>query len=524
MKEINVTTLDESATRAESRSIQTLILIGLVAAGFIIGLVSSTLPVLIIVGIITGIALFILFYRRPEWGLYLFLILNMTVPQAGLNWNIGIQTPVGERGLHFNFHEIVGAIVFLTFLIKVILDLLKMRTKYPMWKNVGEYLFGLVNNPLTIALILYVLTSILAGFVGMIHGGDFFILVYRLIRTVFFVYIFYLVINIIKTRKQLQVMVIIILITSTLVAGFGLAQKAAGQAWTEEFSSTWLDKMGYPEEVNYVAGEVGEVKTYRVNSTFLHPNVLGGLLVLALPFIISFMFMTWGKRRYLLCVLLFISLLINGSCLFFTGSRAAWIAAGFITFAYGLFGILEKRMVLVVVMAVLLILLLFFLIAPPDFVKKRMTSVHAQEATQARIYQYSMAMDLFMEHPILGLGVGMEGQVIVQNNVRQEWAAVENAFLTYLVSHGIVGLIPFLLIFFIFWSMLFYARGKSRDDPFIYYCSESLILAVLALAMCNMFGAWLLFAIPMLTLFWFIMGMGGSLYNLFREQQKEAAS
>ena len=331
-------------------------------------------------------------------------------------------------------------------------------------------------------------------------------------------------INIIKTREQYQVLVIIIIITATLVAGFGIMQSdyVMGQAWSENFAGTWLDRIGYPENVNYVAGELGEAKAYRVNSTFLHPNVLGGYLVFALPFMVSMMFLTWRKRRYLLWLLLLIALAVNAACLFLTGSRAAWIAAGFIALIYGVLGILDKRTTLVVVMAALMILLVVFLFAPPEFVEKRMTGLHAQQAAEARIYMYTQAVDLFFERPVFGLGIGMEGEVIVQNNIRVRWVAVENAFLTYLVSHGLVGLFAFLLIFFVFWAMLLYARSQSRGDPFIYFNSEALMLGIFGFFVANMFGAWLLFAIPMVTLFWFFMGMGGSLFNLCKEEGEAA--
>ena len=498
----------ERASKVDSRSRQTLLLVALVVLGIVVGLSSTRLPVFIIFGLVSGAALFVLIYRNLDLGLYLFLILNMTVPQAGLSWNIGIQTPVGERGLHFNFHEIVAAIVLAAWIIQVLLKQAEWKTK----------------SPMIIPIFLYVLTSILAGFIGMIHGGDGFVLTYRFVRTVIFIYLFFLVINIIKTREQYQVLVIIILITTTLVAGFGIIQSdyVMGQAWTENFASNWLDKIGYPEEVNYVAGELGEAKAYRVNSTFLHPNVLGGYLVFALPFIISMIYLTWRKRRYLLWFLLLFALAINAGCLFLTGSRAAWIAAGLIALIYGVLGILDKRTTLVVVMAAMMILLVVFLFAPPEFVEKRMTGLHAQEAADARIYMYTQAVDLFLERPVFGLGIGMEGEVIIQNNIRVRWVAVENAFLTYLVSHGLIGFIAFLLIFFVFWAMLFYARSQSRGDPFIYFNSEALILGIFGFFVANMFAAWLLFAIPMVTLFWFFLGMGGSLFNIFKEQEQSA--
>lgn len=508
MEAVKVVSAGNRASGADSRSRRTLFLAALVVLGAVVGLVSTRLPLLIIFGVLGGLALFMLIYRNLELGLYIFLILNMTVPQAGLSWEIGIQTAVGERGIHFNFHEIVGAMILAAWIIQVLL-------KQSDWR---------ARSPMIIPIALYVLTSILAGFVGMIHGGDVFILIYRFVRTVVFIYIFFLVINVVKTREQYRTLVIIILITATLVAGFGLVQSdyVMGQAWSENFAGKWLNKIGYPEDVNYVAGELGEAKAYRVNSTFLHPNVLGGYLVFALPFFVSLMFLVWRKRRYWLWLLLLMALAVNGACLFLTGSRAAWIAAGCIALIYGVLGVLDKRTALVLVMTGLMIMLVVFLFAPPEFVRKRMTGLHAREAAKARIYTYTLAVDLFMNHPVFGLGVGMEGEVIVENNIRQRWVAVENAFLTYLVSHGLIGLIAFLLIFFVFWIMLFYARGKSRGDPFIYFNSEALMLGILGFFITNMFGAWLLFAIPMVTLFWFFIGMGGSLFNIFKAGEEAA--
>lgn len=95
---------------------------------------------------------------------------------------------------------------------------------------------------------------------------------------------------------------------------------------------------------------------------------------------------------------------------------------------------------------------------------------------------------------------------------------MENAYLTYLVSHGLVGLTAFLLLFAIYWGTLLRARSASRHDPYIYFHAEAFILGMVGYAVANMFGAWILFAIPMLTLFWFYLGMGSVLYNLYREE------
>jgi O-antigen ligase len=112
----------------------------------------------------------------------------------------------------------------------------------------------------------------------------------------------------------------------------------------------------------------------------------------------------------------------------------------------------------------------------------------------------------------------MEGQYIKVNNIKTQWAAVENAFLTYLVSGGLLGLSIFLLLFIMFWGMMLFARNNSPDDPFIRFHAEAFLLGIVGIAVANMFAAWLIFAIPMWTMFMGFLGMGACLYNMYREE------
>ncbi len=477
--------------------------------GLFVGALSSRLPVLIVFGVVAGIALFVIIYWKLFIGVFLFLLANLLIPQAGPNWNLGIQVAiVGEtRGLHFNIHEIIMALVLLAVLIQMFLRI---------WEKDWDELAKLARSPVAIGVALYVLTSILACFVGLINDANGLLVAFRFVRTVFFAYIFFMVIYIIRTRKQFQILVVTMLVCFTLVAVFGLVQKGMGEAWSNEFADKVLGKMGYPKDINYVAGE-SEAQAYRINSTFAHPNILGGYLVFALPFFVSFLSLTWRLRRYWLFILVFIALAINCATLFLTGSRAAWVAAGCIAILYGLFGFFDRRMWLAAVTVLLVFALIFVMLNPPEFVKKRFSSLSAREAADARMYQYRLAMDYFLEHPVFGIGMGMEGQRIIENNLRYTWAAVENLYLTYLVSHGLVGLFALLLVFALYWGVLLRARSGSRDDPFVYFNAEAFTLGMVGFAVSNMFGAWLLFAIPMVTLLWFYIGMAGSLFNIYRD-------
>ncbi len=473
---------------------------------------SSRLPMLIVFGVIGGLALLVIIWFYPFFGVVLAFISNLVIPQAGPNWNLGIQVAiVGEtRGLHFNVHEIIMAMVLLTVIVKMLIAV---------WKKDWYELRDVVRSPISIGVALYVLTSIMACFIGLINDANGLLVLFRFVRTVFFAYIFFMIIYVVRDRRQFQVLVVTMLICFTLIAAFGLVQKALGETWSNNFADRVFSKLGYPADVNYVAGE-SSAQAYRINSTFLHPNILGGYLVFALPFFVSFLSLTWRLRRYRLWALLFfVALPINVAALFLTGSRAAWVAAGIIAFLYGIFGFFDRRMWLVAVTVLLVFVLIFVMLNPTDFVKKRFSGQSAREAADSRMYQYRLALDYFLEHPLFGIGMGMEGQRIIENNLRYTWAAVENAWLTYMVSHGVVGLSALLLVFALYWALLLKARAGSHHDPFIYFNAEAFILGMVGFFISNMFGAWLLFAIPMVTLLWFFIGMAGSLYNIYQEEQ-----
>lgn len=502
MDEVRIRKIRSSLLEASTATRLT-ILLGVVASlGAVAGLFSSYLPLKIGIGVIVGIALFILIYRNLQFGIILFFILNLTIPQAGPGLDLGIKAPVvGERGIHFNLHEIAMAMVLVAWLIQVFLKKASWREK----------------SPMTISIIFYVLVSILSCFVGLLHGAIIWLVLFRFFRTALFAYMFFVVLNNVRTRRHFQQLVIALLICASLVAAFGLVQKVLGQKWSEKVAKeVFGDLLGYSEDVNIVAG-AGPTQVYRINSTFLHPNTLGGYLVFALPFFISLL---WHYRRWWMRLLLLMGLGMNLACLFYTGSRAAWIAAGCIILIYGALGIFDRRMVLAVATALMILVLIVVIFKPPEFLKQRFVSQSAKEATTGRLTQYRLALDFFMEHPIFGLGMGMEGQRIVENNIRKTWAAVENVYLTYLVSEGLLGLASFLLILIFYWAMLLWARNNSRDDDFICFNAEAFMLGMIGFAIPNLFGAWLLFAAPMISLFWFFLGMGGSLYNLFREEKE----
>jgi len=503
---------------------RTSLLLGLVLViGLALGLGAMLLPFKYLILGLLGIAAFALIYWNIQIGFALFVIFNMVLPQAGPTLNLGIQVEqLGERGIHFNVHEMIMAMILVVWAIKYtrlpkwLFAILPLIPFLALWALIKAFLEE--RSPLKIPIVLYVLYSLLSCFIGLLHDAHPGVMAFRFVRTTLFVYIVFVVLSNIKTRRDFQRLVLIMLICTMVVSAFGILQWVMGQEWSERVTQKYLgDWLGYPSNVNVVAGGEGVTQAFRVNSTLLHPNTLGAALVLIFPFFISLL---WAYRRWWIRALLLLGLVLNLLCMFFTGSRAAWVAAGAIVLLYAIFGVFDRRLVLTVVAvaAILIVAVLVFFIKP-QFIQLRTSSSSAKQAVDIRLSQYKQAADFFWEHPFFGVGMGMEGQKLIleNNNIRMLWAAVENFYLTYLVFYGAVGLAVFLLVWIFYWAILLWARNNSRLDPFIRFQSEAFSLGLLGLAIAALFAAWLLFAVPMITLYWFIIGMGGSLYELFRE-------
>jgi hypothetical protein len=202
-----------------------LLVVAIAFLGLLVGAISSRVPVLILFAVIGGIALFVVIYNNLFVGVLLFLISNLVIPQAGPSWNLGIQVAmVGEtRGLHFNVHEIIMFMVLIAVIIKMLLAI---------WEKDWDEFAKLVKSPVTIGVGLYLLTSILACFVGWINDANGLLILFRFVRTVFFCYIFFMIIYVVRDRKQFQVLVVTMLICFTIIALFGLVQKALGETWS----------------------------------------------------------------------------------------------------------------------------------------------------------------------------------------------------------------------------------------------------------------------------------------------------
>ncbi len=470
-------------------------------AAVIAGLVTPYLPLQIILAALAGILLFIVIYRNVQVGLILFLVLNATIPQAGPSLG-GVSLEVGfqgdTRGLHINLQELVMALVLIAWLVHVLFKQKKMDFK----------------SPLTVPVLILVAVSLLSIFTGVLNGANGLTATFRFVRNGFFAYIFFVVLNTVTTKKQVKQLVVIFLVCATLVAVYGIMQMVLGQAWTERAAANFLDPLGYPAAVNQVMQGINQA--FRANSSFIHSNILGGYLAFALPFFIC---LIWATRKGWIRSLLLIGLLLNVACLYLTGSRAAWIGAAGVVAFLAVSGLSNRRIAVPVVVALLAVVMFVLLLNPPDFVKQRFEGESATYAVSYREHQYKQAFDIFLDHPLTGIGLGMEGKTIFVNGLRLELPVIENSYLDYLVAMGAIGLAAFLLVLLVYWADLVFAYRRAKD-PFFKYACEAFAAGMVGMAAAFFFGQWIVYMSWMVSLFWFLIALGVVTAKMARQPEE----
>ncbi len=296
---------------------------------------------------------------------------------------------------------------------------------------------------------------------------------------------FFVAVNLIKTGNQVRFLTIGFVFIVTLIALYGIYQYIIGVPIPPQ----WVDQ-----------AESG-IKT-RVFSIIGSPNILGSLLVLAIPITLSLVFAVraWWKR------FVFTGLLgLMGLCLLFTYSRGAWLA---LIGAMLYYGIVHNRKILILI----LIGAILAPVAVPS-VAKRMSYMLSPEYVKSsqkggRLVRWGKAVTAVKKSPILGLGLGRYGGAVATNNKLPGAFYVDNYYLKTLAEMGALGLAAMLWLFLN--CMRFGTNAYRRaKDPFLRNLGAGIMAGLLGLLLHNAVEN--VFEVPMInTYFWFLLGMVGT--------------
>lgn len=421
------------------------------------------------IGILAAAA--VLFWKKPLWGIYVILFLPVIGELSRLPY-------LGENGILLS--DLIIALFIGIWLIKKILTYEKIQ---PNIFSKPLLFFSLIGIFSLIQSLLFLKpTEVLSGS-------------FYLVRFIEYTLLALTIPDLVNSKKQIDHIVLASIISAVLLAIGGFIQLLV-----------------YPDLGNLV--EFGwDPHKYRLVSTWLDPNFIGGFLAFMLMIVLSYLLYTKKLNQK---ILLFIVIVILGTALFLTYSRS-----GYIAFAAGLLvlGILKSRKLIIIGLLITVLGLSLSLRAQQrvgDLMQSitafvTNSSTTADPTAQLRIQSWNQTLSLIQKRPILGSGYNTLRYVKFNEGFVSETdihsaSGSDSSILTILATTGILGIIPFLLLYWQLLKSSFLSWKNKTSPPFKKALGLGLFSGTIALIVHATFVNSLLF--PQIMIFlWIYAGV-----------------
>jgi putative inorganic carbon (hco3(-)) transporter len=247
----------------------------------------------------------------------------------------------------------------------------------------------------------------------------------------------------------------------------------------------------------------------RATGNVIDPNLFAGYLTLLFPLALACgiaMSWRWGP------ILSGVGMLILGAAMVATLSRGGWLGlvAGVATMALLLPG--RRRVVLGVAGGVVAVLLLGGVAGP---VVARLGSSSGASPLQTfadRIPIWSAAVNMFMQHPVFGIGLNNFGNYIGSYDSSLDVNQAHDLFLNVAAERGLLGLITFgILLVALFRTSI---RGVRRSPDISYRVLAAGVTASFAAFLADSLFDVAYYDYKILLLFWLLVGIAASLPRL----------
>ena len=254
-----------------------------------------------------------------------------------------------------------------------------------------------------------------------------------------------------------------------------------------------LNVLGYPpapESVRYIA----DTFTVRANGTAIDPNLLGGMLAVALPLLLTQALSTQPllRRRYIVLIAL-----VLGLALLLTYSRTAWSGA-----LVGTLFLAAMRYRLL--WAPIIALPVLLAIAPQGtaMLERFWVGVtFSDRSAEMRLGEYQDALRLIERYPTLGVGFGSAPDSDL-------YVGVSSGYLLLAEQVGLIGLGVFLITMAVFFKTAwgYWKRRRHRWNGELMLGACGGVLVALSVAVFDHYFFNLQFPAAV-ALFWFMIGL-----------------
>ena len=258
-----------------------------------------------------------------------------------------------------------------------------------------------------------------------------------------FILFYFVIINSITSRKQLDIMQLLFVGIGLLIAIYGIYQYLFAGTFA---SSSFVDKEMFTDI------------TTRVSGTFDNPNVMGEYLLLVIPIALTYLWKSKGKLPKIIALISVGIMLIS---LALTYSRGCYLG---IAACVGIF-------LLLINIKFILAFLLGILAMPfvlPASIMNRLTSIGntGDSSTSYRISIWEGAIDMIKDYWYRPIGQG----TIAFNQIYPLYSYsgvgaqhTHNLFLQLIIETGILGIISFVGILFKFYQTLCHGVKICKD-------------------------------------------------------------
>ncbi len=225
-----------------------------------------------------------------------------------------------------------------------------------------------------------------------------------------------------------------------------------------------------------------------------NPNILGGFLAITIPLMLRILFVKTVKFRFLLGVLLLFSMVT----LWFSYSKGATlgiIIATLFLFFINLFSMKRGKIpILILGLSIGLVLFIIYI-----------TAGIWEHSFSLRVCIWEHSWQMFLDHPILGIGLGAYPNVYFDYKGSERWYLhSHNIFFQHACEMGIIGLVSFAWLII----ALFKIPLKNTADNYEKAVKEGTLAGMVAF-LTQAQGDYL-FWIPVFYLyFWLILGILG---------------
>ena len=420
------------------------------------------------------------------------------------------------RSAQFGFMALIGVICLLPFgalpieigftptFLNVVLGVL-----FAIWlaQVVTGHQKGFVTSPLALPIVIFLFLAFVSFVAGLAHAPPTPNAIRRFAEIVMGITLFFVTVNCVRTRKELEQLVLVIILAGFVEALIGVVLYFLPQALSVRLLSA-LRIFNYPAGWGVLRFIRDDPRLpMRAIGTSVDPNILGGLLILVTSLTVPQLF----TRRPLFKRWLAVPILaVMGLCMILTFSRGSMFGLGC---ALALLAVVRYRRLLPMLIATGLLVLL--LPQTREYVMHFAQGVRFQDlASQMRLGEYKDALILIRRYPLIGVGFIGAPDIDI-------YLGVSSLYLLIAEEMGLVGLGVFLVIMAIFFRYTWRSWKGMEHDPRL----EAILLGFETAVVGGLIGGILdhyLFSFPhAVAFFWLYVGLAVVAARLARESGPE---